>query len=95
VNVLGAAGLAVKRTYYFNYILFVPILAARRLIDVFRLDLSSENEVNSPLINKVLGGLFAIDVSTAPWMHPPFGVSILAIVSKPATRSPARRLTPC
>ena len=71
VNVLGAAGLAVKRTYYFNYILFVPILAARRLIDVFRLDLSSENEVNSPLINKVLGGLFAIDVSTAPWMHPP------------------------
>jgi len=77
------AGLEPGRRYYFNYLLFVPIWAARRLIDLLGLKLSSENEVNSPLLNAVLGAVFRLDARTAPLLHPPFGVSALVVARRP------------
>jgi SAM-dependent methyltransferase len=77
-----AAGLLPLRCYYFNYLLFVPIWAARRLIKILDIKRDSEAEFNSPALNRVLSAVFACDVLTAPLLRPPFGVSILAIAQK-------------
>lgn len=77
------AGLEVERVFYFNYILFGPIWLARRLLDLFGARFESEAEVNSPLMNRVLGWIFFLDVWSAGFISPPFGVSLLAILRKP------------
>lgn len=81
---LTEAGLSVKRCYYFNYVLFAPIWTARRLIDLFGVKMNSEAELNSPLVNRILDGIFTFDVKTAHLIRPPFGVSLLALAGKPA-----------
>jgi SAM-dependent methyltransferase len=76
------AGLDPMRAYYFNYLLFMPIWFARRLIGLFGIKRDSEAEFNSPLLNKFFSIIFAVDTRTAPLLHPPFGVSILAVAEK-------------
>lgn len=75
-------GLAPQRAYYFNYLLFVPIWLARRMIDLLRIDLRSEGELNSALTNRLLSWIFAVDIATAGIIHPPFGVSILVVARR-------------
>jgi SAM-dependent methyltransferase len=79
---IAQAGLACGTAYYFNFILFLPILLARRLIRLLRVRLSSENELNSPVINAILTRIFGLDVRVAPYLHPPFGVSYLAVATR-------------
>jgi SAM-dependent methyltransferase len=79
---MRAAGLEPRRHYHFNYLLFVPIWLARRLIDLLGIKRASENEFNSPFLNRVLSAVFTFDVVTAPVLHMPFGVSILAVGAK-------------
>ena len=86
---LEAAGLTVRRAYYFNYVLFLPILLARRLIDMLGIRLASENEINTRRLNDVLTAIFALDVRSAPFLKPPIGVSLLALVEKPAVSQSA------
>jgi SAM-dependent methyltransferase len=76
---IDAAGLCVFKSFYFNYLLFLPILAARSLMRRSGLRVRSENELNSPLINRLLKMVFRFDVWTAPVLHPPFGVSYLVL----------------
>jgi SAM-dependent methyltransferase len=76
------AGLEPHRYYHFNYLLFVPIWIARRLMSWFGVKLKSEAELNNALLNRLLSGIFRIDISTAPVLRLPFGVSILAIGRK-------------
>ena len=78
-----AAGLEVEECYYFNYLLFVPIWVARQAIKLFKPRISSENQINSRLINAVLLRIFALDVRTARWLKPPFGVSLLLRARRP------------
>jgi SAM-dependent methyltransferase len=82
-RMLSDAGLIVERSYYFNYLLFLPILLARYLLRLIRPKLSSENEINSPIMNRLLGAVFAFDVATAPLIRPPFGVSAFVLATKP------------
>jgi SAM-dependent methyltransferase len=79
---LRRAELIPQRSYYFNYILFAPIFLARRLIDLLRIDLQSEGQVNSPFLNRLMSALFTADIRTAPVLRPPFGASILVVASK-------------
>jgi len=79
---MRTAGLVPSRCYHFNYLLFVPIWMARRLIDLTGVRRVSEAEFNSPLLNRLLAAIFAFDVLTAPLLHVPFGVSILAVAQK-------------
>jgi len=88
---ISAAGLVPLKSYYFNYLLFLPILLARRGIDLLGLELRSENEINSAALNKVLGAVFRFDIMTAPIVRPPFGVSILVVAEKPAAPAPGPR----
>jgi SAM-dependent methyltransferase len=78
-----AAGLEPRRAYYFNYLLFAPIWLARRLLRASGTPLKSENQINTPLLNRVLSSLFTLDVSTAPRIRPPFGVSALVMARRP------------
>jgi SAM-dependent methyltransferase len=80
---LLGAGFQVLESYHFNYLLFLPIWLARRILSLSKVQLRSENDINSPLINRILTAIFRIDVQTAGDIKPPFGVSILALVRKP------------
>jgi SAM-dependent methyltransferase len=79
------AGLVVFKKFYFNYVLFLPILLVRTFIRASRAKVRNENEMNSPFINRILTWIFRFDVWTAPLLHPPFGVSYLVV----AGRAPA------
>jgi SAM-dependent methyltransferase len=82
LRIVQGAGLKPLRRYHFNYLLFVPIWLARRFIGLLRLPLRSEAEVNTPLLNAVLSGIFRFDTLTSPVLRPWFGVSILIIARK-------------
>ena len=77
-----AAGMRVKTRFYFNYILFVPIFLARRLIRWTGNRVENENQLNSRFSNRLLQQIFRFDVWTAPFLHPPFGVSYLVIADR-------------
>lgn len=80
MKLLSAAGLTGCRYYYFNFILFLPILFARRLLRAIGVELRSENELNSPIANSVLRRIFMADIDLSPRLRPPFGVSICAVL---------------
>ncbi len=80
---IRAAGLEPVQQFYFNYLLFVPIWAARAVLRAVKPKLDSENQLNSPSLNWLLTRIFSLDVLTAPRLKPPFGVSILALCKKP------------
>jgi len=77
-----SAKLTIIRSYYFNYLLFAPIWTARKVIRLAGIRLRSENDVNSPLLNRVLSKIFRFDIVTAPLLRPPFGVSALVVARK-------------
>jgi SAM-dependent methyltransferase len=77
------AGLAPRRRFYFNYLLCGPIWLARQVIRLAGVRLASEGQVNTPILNALLSRVFAVDVVTAPWLRPPFGVSIFLMAFKP------------
>jgi len=79
---LSAGGFSIDRAYHMNFLLFFPIWAARRLIDLFGIKIESENSINSLSLNRILGAIFAVDCAIAPRLRPPFGVSIVAMVHK-------------
>lgn len=83
LQLVRAGGLQPMSWYYFNYLLFLPIWLVRLGAVALRLEPRSENRLNTPLLNAILFGLFTIDVVTAPWIRPPFGVSILVLCRKP------------
>ena len=57
---MRAAGLEPLRYYYFNYLLFVPIWMARRLIAFFGIRRDSEYEFNSPFLNRCFVRYFRV-----------------------------------
>jgi SAM-dependent methyltransferase len=63
--------------FHFNFLLFGPIWAARQLLKVAKFSIRSENDLNPPIVNSILGKVFDLDVTTADKLRPPFGVSIL------------------
>jgi len=78
-----AAGLRTLARFYFNYLLFLPILCVRSVVRLFNIRrLQNENQLNSPLLNRILQVIFRIDVWSARVLHPPFGVSFLLVAGK-------------
>jgi SAM-dependent methyltransferase len=79
---IRGSGLALRRSFYFNYLLFVPIWLARQCIRLFGVKLESENQLNTSTLNTALSWLFAFDVWSAPYLRPFFGVSIFALTER-------------
>jgi SAM-dependent methyltransferase len=75
-------GFAVLRSSYFNFFLFFPILIMRHIIQLLRLKIRSENEVNFPLLNFLLKSLFSLEIRLLKYVSFPFGVSIFCIARK-------------
>ncbi|MGA9335821.1 MAG: class I SAM-dependent methyltransferase [Rudaea sp.] len=75
------AGLRDLRHFYFNYLLFLPILLVRRAVRIAGISARNENQINSPLINRILKVVFRLDVRSAPILRPPFGVSFCLVAS--------------
>jgi SAM-dependent methyltransferase len=84
LSLVVTTGIRVRSCFYFNYLLFVPILVARKLLLALRVPVASENEINTPWVNRVLTRVFFLDVDTAPRLHAPFGVSLCVVALKPA-----------
>jgi SAM-dependent methyltransferase len=83
LDLTKAAGFVPQRSYYFNYLLFIPIWVARQLMRLLRTKLESENQLNNRMINSILSGIFHFDIVTAPLIQPPFGVSAFVLAQKP------------
>jgi SAM-dependent methyltransferase len=79
---LRNAGFTIARSSYFNFFLFLPILLTRYSIRLLRLQLESENKVNSPLLNFLLKSTFSLEPYLLKYFSFPFGVSIFCIARK-------------
>lgn len=90
-KVLRDGGLMVNNSYHFNYLLFGPIFVARRLINIMGVRMNSESELNNPFLNRILTAVFKLDITTAPYLRMPFGVSLFAStqIPEPNTKSTA------
>lgn len=84
LSLLARGGLDCHDGFYFNYLLFAPIWGARQVIRWCGIELQSENQVNNRALNWLLTQIFTLDVATARFVRPPFGVSIMAIATREA-----------
>jgi SAM-dependent methyltransferase len=82
-DLVKSTGFKIEKSYYFNYILFVPIWITRVLLKIFRPSLRAETDINSKLINSILLKIFTADILSAGIVRAPFGVSILTLGRKP------------
>jgi SAM-dependent methyltransferase len=85
LKMLHIVDLSPRQYFYFNYLLFLPILAARRLMSRLKIRVASEGEINTGWLNRVLITVFRFDVKTAPRLRPPFGVSALVVATRTQT----------
>jgi SAM-dependent methyltransferase len=69
------------KSYYFNFLLFFPILLMRKLLLLFRIHVN-ENKINNKIINHFLKYIFMFDCMLAKKIKMPFGVSALFIAQK-------------
>lgn len=78
-----ATSLSIIRHSYFNTILFTPIALVRLLSRLFRIrGRESDFDLNSPLLNKILFGIFNFERKLLKKMNFPLGVSVLAVLRK-------------
>ena len=75
------AGFAAREAFYFNYLLFAPIFVCRWVLRLLKIRVASENQINAKWLNWILLRLFLLDIKTARRLRPPFGVSILVVVT--------------
>ena len=78
-RVLEQAGFEVERTTYANITFFLPILLIRKLMRLTGVRAASENNVNVPALNGILGVLFGAESWILRWVNLPFGVSGLCV----------------
>ncbi len=79
---IAAVDLRAGQRFYFNYLLFLPILCVRTVVRWAGIKLQSENQLNTGMLNRIFQWIFRADVSTAPYLHPPFGVSYLVLANR-------------
>jgi SAM-dependent methyltransferase len=84
LTLMREAGITISGAFYFNYLLFGGIWAMRKVLMRLGVTVHSENEINTPLMNRILTRVFAVDIDSAPRIKPPFGVSLCVLGRKPA-----------
>jgi SAM-dependent methyltransferase len=78
-RVLEQAGFEVERTTYANITFFMPILAMRKLMRLTGIKAETENNINVPALNGVLGRMLGAESWILKRMNIPFGVSGLCV----------------
>jgi SAM-dependent methyltransferase len=89
IRLIMTSGLRPIANYYFNYLLFLPVWVVRHSVERLGVKLESESNLNAPALNGVLSAIFSLDVMTASWLRPPFGVSILCLAEAPKPKMEA------
>ena len=79
---LETVGFSCENRFYFNFILFLPVYLIRQFMRIRKISVDSENELNTPLLNKILKFIFHVDIILAKRFCPPFGVSLF-ILARP------------
>jgi hypothetical protein len=77
------SGLEVQLLSYFNSLLFPLVAAARLAGKVTRKD-SADDRLPSAPVNAVLKGIFGLEAKILGRVPMPFGVSLVAVVRRPA-----------
>ena len=85
-RVLEKAGFAIERTTYANITFFLPILLMRKLMRVTGITAASENNINVPALNGVLGSVLGAESVVLRYMNIPFGVSGLCVARSVASK---------
>lgn len=81
-RVLEQAGFEIERTTYANITFFLPILLVRKLMRVTGIKTESENTINVPAMNGVLGRVLGAERWFLRYLNFPFGVSGLCVAKK-------------
>ena len=76
------AGLEVERTTYANITFFAPVLLIRKLMRVAGLRAASENNINIPALNGILGRMLGAEGALLRRTNLPFGVSGLCVARR-------------
>ena len=77
-----AAGFEVERATYANLTFFAPILAGRLLMRATGARPASENNINVPALNGVLGHIFGSERFWLRHLNFPFGVSAVCVARR-------------
>tara|TARA_B100000989_G_scaffold289453_1_gene261344 strand:+ start:427 stop:1158 length:732 start_codon:yes stop_codon:yes gene_type:complete len=72
----------IKKFFYFNFLLFLPIFLARMIFKLLKIKIKNENKVNNKYLNNLFKIIFKFDVLIAEKINPPFGVSIFSLIKK-------------
>lgn len=78
-RVLEQAGFEVERTTYANITFFLPILVVRKLMRLTGIKTDTENTINVPALNGVLGKILGAESWVLRHFNLPFGVSGLCV----------------
>jgi SAM-dependent methyltransferase len=78
-RVLEQAGFEIERTTYANITFFLPILLVRKLMRLTGVKAESENSINVPALNGVLGRVLGAESWLLKFINLPFGVSGLCV----------------
>ncbi|HEX3251895.1 MAG TPA: class I SAM-dependent methyltransferase [Pyrinomonadaceae bacterium] len=78
-RVLEQAGFEIERSTYANITFFFPILFIRKLMRLTGIKAESENNINVPAFNSVLGALLGAESWILRYTNLPFGVSGLCV----------------
>ena len=81
-RVVREAGFEVERTTYANITFFAPILLVRKLMRLTGLRTATENSINVPALNGVLGRVLGFESKLLPHLNFPFGVSGLCVARR-------------
>ncbi len=76
------AGFTIEKISYYNTLLFPIVFLVRMLNNLLGRDGSSDIDIPSPAVNFVLEKIFGFEKYLLRFLNLPFGVSILAVVSK-------------
>ncbi len=79
---LVQAGFTIEKITYYNTLLFPVVWAVRTLNNLLRRDGASDVDMPSKVLNSILKIIFGIERILIRHLNFPFGVSILAVVTK-------------
>lgn len=82
LQTLEQGSLEVKKSTYFNFFLFIPILLVRLISRFFNRSLTDEYKPGSGFLNELFYRVFNMEIFFIKHISFPFGVSIMAICKK-------------
>jgi SAM-dependent methyltransferase len=79
---ISKQNLQIIESYYFNFILFLPIFLFRKITKFLQIKIASENRVNNIFFNFFLQKIFTIDTKIAAIIKPVLGISAFLLIKK-------------